>query len=460
MEVNKKKSLSRIFLTYIIVFCMSTLVLFVFLVLLYNSLMVDAGLILPANYSEKILEDTAAEIETSDTITEDLIPDSCEYAVYDKKGRFKYGTLETREHAYAWEAYKAEKKNAMGGGYYKFFERDNQEVCIIKYHIAARFDSKILSWLNPAFAVVILFAFLFLVQALLISRHFGRDLRKRLKVLENATDKIQKQDLKFSREHSDIIEIEEILSAIFHMRDALGRSLEIQWDSQRRMTEQISALAHDIKTPLTVIKGNAQLLTEEATEGAAKEYSVYIQDNVKVIEDYLAQLSEVLAFEEQPPKAGIMDCACLAQKLSEQAEVLAVSQGKGSETVIGQVEGQIYCDAGQMLRAWSNIVMNGLSYTAEGEKVCIHIGICESEYRKYLYAEVTDKGPGFTKEDLRRAVEKFYQGDKSRHNKEHKGIGLYIASEFARVQGGKVTVENVGEEGGGKVTLYIRMERP
>lgn len=86
--------------------------------------------------------------------------------------------------------------------------------------------------------------------------------------------------------------------------------------------------------------------------------------------------------------------------------------------------------------------------------------MCQSENEKYLYAGVTDRGPGFTEEALQHAAEKFYQGDQSRHHKEHKGIGLYIASEFARVQGGKVTVENTKEEGyGGKVTLYIRMER-
>lgn len=461
MEVKKKKSLSRLFLKYIIIFCMSTLILFVIFVILYSRLIVNAGLILPANYSEKMLEDMATEIENSDIIAEDMIPDRCEYAVYDEKGRFKYGTLDKKEYTYAWEAYRADTKSAMGGGYYKFFERvNNKEVCIIKYQIAARFESKMLDWLNPVLAAVILFSFLFLAQAFLISRHFGRNLRKKLKVLEAAVDKIQEQDLDFSREHSDIIEIEEILDAIFHMRDALGGSLETQWDVNRRMTEQIDALAHDIKTPLTVIKGNAQLLAEEDLENAAKEYPIYIQKNVEVIEDYLAQLSELLVFEERAPETEIIDSVCLAQKLSEQAEVLAVSQGKRSEVSVQKVEGQVCCDVTQILRAWNNIIINGLSYTAEGESVCVHIGIYISENEKYLYAEVTDRGPGFTKEALRHAFEKFYQGDKSRHHKDHKGIGLYIASEFAGTQGGKVTVENVGKEGyGGKVTLYIKMER-
>lgn len=459
MEVRKKKRLSRIFITYIIVFCINTLVLFAFVLILFSSLITDDGLILPANYSETLLEDAAAEIETSGIVTKDLIPDGCEYAVYDKKGEFQYGTLEAEEQTYAWKAYRAERKSALGGGYYKFFERENnEEICVIKYWIAARFHSKMLSWLNPDLAAGILFAFLFLAQAILVSRRFGIDLGKKLKVLENTADKIQKQDLEFSREHSDIAEIEEILSSIFKMRDALSRSLEIQWDNQRKMTEQISALAHDIKTPLTVIKGNAELLSEEDMEEAAKKYPLYIQKNVKVIEDYLAQLSELLEFEERTPVTEIIDCVCLAEKLSKQAKALAASQGKSCKVSMQAAEGKICCDAGQILRAWNNIVMNGLSYTPEGESICIQTGI--SQRGKYLYAEVRDRGPGFTEEGLNHAAEKFYQGDKSRHQKDHKGIGLYIASEFARIQGGKVEIENAQEEGyGGKVTLYLRMER-
>lgn len=462
MEVRKKKSLSRVFLTYIIVFCVNTLLLFLFIVILYNSLIIDAGLILPANYSEVLLEDIAPEIEVSAVITDDLIPDGCKYAVYDENGRFRYGTLEESEHRYAWEAYEDERKSAQGGGYYKFFKlADNKEVCVVKYRIAARFDSELLGWLNPALAAVILFAFLFLVQTLFVSRRFGRDLRKKLKVLENVAEKIQKQDLQFPREHSDITEIEDILSSVFKMRDAFSTSLELQWETQRKMTEQISALVHDIKTPMTVIKGNAELLSEEDIEGDAKEFPLYIRKNVKVIEDYLTQLSELLAFEEQTLNTEVMDCACLARKLSEQASVLAASQGIKSEVTIQEVKGQVCCDVGQMLRAWDNIVMNGLSYTPEGEGIRIRIGVCQRGEEQYLYAEAADRGSGFTQEALRYAAEKFYQGDKSRHQKDHKGIGLYIASEFARAQGGKVAVENAGEEGyGGKVTLYICAEGP
>ncbi len=68
-----------------------------------------------------------------------------------------------------------------------------------------------------------------------------------------------------------------------------------------------------------------------------------------------------------------------------------------------------------------------------------------------------DEGPGFSAEGLRHAAERFYQGDKSRSSKVHYGIGLHTASEFARAQGGYLMIEN-GENGGGKVTLYIRLQ--
>ena len=71
-----------------------------------------------------------------------------------------------------------------------------------------------------------------------------------------------RKDLDFGRGYSDIKEIDQVLASLFLMKEALQSSLKEQWEAQRRKQEQIAALAHDIKTPLTIILGNAELIQE------------------------------------------------------------------------------------------------------------------------------------------------------------------------------------------------------
>lgn len=456
----KKKSFTGLFLKYIMLFCIGTLMLVFLIVLMFDQL-IRMGLILPANYAEAEIEKNKEKLAAVETVTEKMIPYGTSYGVYDKDGEYLYGTIELgKDSERAWDSYKAERKFFGGNGFYSYIMRDNGEICIVKYYVAAQFSERFMgkSLPNPVLCVLVLFTGLFLAQTVLLSRHFSRELAKKLKVLRDTTESIQKQDLEFEHPHSDVTEIEEILDSLCKMKEALSVSLEEQWDSQRKITEQVSALAHDIKTPLTIIKGNTELISEEDVKDTIKEYSFAIGKNVKVIEDYLKQLSELLKFEERELKPELAQCAGLAETLAEQAQVLAAAQGKKSDVTVEKVSGGIRCDVGQMIRAWDNIVMNGLSYTPKKESVNILIGRIRAEDGTYLFAEVKDKGPGFTKEALCHAAEKFYQGDRSRHCKDHKGIGLYIASGFAVAQGGKLTVENAQEEGyGGKVTLYIRM---
>ena len=74
------------------------------------------------------------------------------------------------------------------------------------------------------------------------------------------------------RSCSGIKEFDDCLSAINDMRDALRESLEKQWKTEQEKKQQMSALAHDIKTPLTIVRGNACLLY---TSYKIKDITIY-----------------------------------------------------------------------------------------------------------------------------------------------------------------------------------------
>lgn len=456
----KRKSFTGLFLQYIAFFCVSTLALLFFVFFVFER-MIGAGMILPANYAEVQIEKNRERLSRADAVSEQMLPYGSRFGVFTEEGEYLYGTIASgKEQEEAWGSYKSKSRFAGGEGYFKFIPRDNGELCIVRYHIASRFAEDFAGGRlpDPVLCAAMLYILLFIVQAVLISRHFSKNLSKKLLAVRETTENIQRQNLEFERFHSDITEIEEILDSLCQMKDALRAALEEQWESKRQMKEQIGALVHDIKTPLTVIKGNTELLTEEEDEEEKREYLAYIGQNVSEIEGYLAVLWELLASEEERYETVKVECHMLAGKMAAQAESLALSWHRRVEVLMRQVEGEVRCDMRNIQRAWNNLLSNALEYTPLGKCIQVEFKICEDGGKKYLCAAVIDRGPGFSREELWHAAERFYQGDKSRHDKTHRGLGLAIASEFAKAQGGMVRFENAAEKGfGGRAELMIRI---
>ena len=107
-----------------------------------------------------------------------------------------------------------------------------------------------------------------------------------------------------------------------------------------------------------------------------------------------------------------------------------------------------------LIRSWENLVYNAIEYTPQGGM----IRICISEGNEQLEISVEDEGSGFSAEDLQSAKKLFYQGDKSRHSRKHYGMGLYQAEQFAKENGGSLTLANSTRMKGAWVRLRIAKE--
>lgn len=450
-----------------------------------------SGDVLPANYAELWLNENAAELKSAPEITEEMIPMECTYGVYGREGSWLYGTFSGEDRESAWEHYEKNNIYTNGQGYYRFIDRDTGEICIVNYHITVLFRNAFLRKYLPNvdMVLIILYAVLFLVHTVAVSIHFGKYMRERLDVLNEVTGEIKRQNLEFEKKHSELKEVEEVLDSLYQMKEALKISLFRQWDLEKSREEQIAALAHDIKTPLTVIRGNAELLEEGELAEEEAEYNRDILQSVSIMEEYLAILHEILLEKgEGTSEAGMeaagerkgtcggsggkpeirkVSCERLMDRLEEQARLLASARQCPVHFSRKEIRGEIWCNESQIVRAFQNIVGNALDHSPEGKGIRIVFSYGgkrnsgrnleqEETGEVYLAAVVMDEGPGFSAEDLKHAAERFYQGDKSRSSKVHYGIGLHTAAEFVRVQGGYLTVEN-GENGGGRVTLYIRL---
>lgn len=304
----------------------------------------------------------------------------------------------------------------------------------------------------------------------------AKRLKKELSNLEQVAEKIGGGNLEFEPQFTRIREFNQVMDSMSLMRDALRDSLRKEWEGQQRKREQMSALAHDIKTPLTVIRGNAELLAEEELSEEQRSYVDDILSNGEQIQDYVVKIMEISRDaprqQEQSPAGGqsvskVATDSDLADQASDHGkekrydmeeivkDVADNLQGtlKGKELSLNlhmeslvdveeqrAVHGEV---AERLTRILNNLLDNAIRFSPQFGVIDLEV---KREERSYII-QVIDDGMGFTGEDLRYAQEMFYQADKSRTDRTHFGLGLSIVRQLAEELGGTLLLSNVKGRG-------------
>lgn len=492
MEIKRTKrhstTLAGLFTRYTVLFCVNVLLI----VLLLGTAFAGAlwsGFLLPANYAELWLSYYEEEYRTAGTITEEMIPPGCTYGVFTKEGDMQYGTYSSEEAGKVWAAYENGDTGAGKGRYYRTLRRDDGSVCIVRYPVTMRFRGEKLNERIPdaerfmTLLAIGIFVLLLGANGFWVSRRFSGVLQKRLRLLNEATAQIAASDLEFETERSDIREIDEVMVSLDKMKQALRSSLQEQWLLESRKREEMAAIAHDIKTPLTVIRGNAELLAEEFTDGEEKECAEHILRNARQITCYLEDFRQILSGAGQQEVRERITAAEFKKELCGKAgELAAAAKCPAAFETEEELTGSIVCSRELLLRAWGNLLANAVEHTdpekgivikleerryTEEERTVPENGQERSEppvrreraNRKYWIAFVCDYGSGFSARDLLYADRKFYSGDESRHDRSHQGLGLSIVKQFATDLGGSLEYGN-REERGTVEGAVVRMVLP
>lgn len=418
----------------------------------------------PARYAEEQAESAAPVIEQAETVTGEMIPELCRYVVFDEAGKVLGGDLQGKEAEKAWAAVEGKLSKPgrqIGGQYYKIIRRDG-EYCVLRFRIIMQYQSEALRKYLPPPELLIPGAalLLLLVLILMTAFRFSRSIREKMAPLTAATGRIQRQDLDAVVEtgKGGIREINDILQAMEDMRTALKRSLEEQWQQEQRRQEQISALAHDLKTPLTLVRGNAELLGDTPLTEEQQEYVDCVAENALQMQDYVQML---IAFTRSASAASVsrrdtdlIKCLAVVRK---QAERLCRIGQADLVWECGVERQEVYMEPGLLIRALLNLLENAVEHTPRGGTV----SFCVTEDEQYLIFIVSDTGPGFSEKALLRGKEQFYMDDESRTStKAHYGMGLYIVDTIAHQHDGELHLENDAASHGARVTLKIPKEIP
>lgn len=423
----------------------------------------QSGFIISVGDVEASIESQAAAIASAETVSADLIPNTCKYATVSAEGEFLSGNMTETEALTAWDAIQKGRRNSwgfLGTGiisdcYFPIERKDG--FCIVEYSSLSQFSPVILREHLPAPEIVWVWVVIcaFLVEIFMLSKIYGKKISRKLIPLENATKKIREKDLAFEIQYSGIEEIDSALQSLDSMKAELKHSLETQWKMEQTRKTQISALAHDLKTPLTVIRGNAEMLndTEQTTE--QKECTLYIQKNADQMEQYIQMLIDLSKVENGCPlKLESTATRAFLDGLYTQINALASMKQIRVETEEMNLPASLCMDAFQMFRAIINVASNAIDYSPERSTISFSI----SNDGQMISFQIVDAGKGFSSADLRNATNQFYQGDISRSSKSHYGMGLFIADSIVKQHGGILALKNVSSKAGGMVIIKIPIQ--
>lgn len=425
-------------------------------ILIFN-MMWASDMVYPARYAEQQALLAAPVIEEAEEVSAQIVPELCRYALFDETGVWLGGDLKEKDAERAWEAVEGRRSNMGGviGGYYYQVIRRSGEYCVLRYQILSQYQSEALRKYLPPPEILILAVMLGMVLAVVVltAVRFSRVMRRKLSPLIQAADRIQRQELDFPAERGNVREINDILQAMDDMRAALAQSLEEQWQAEQRKQEQMAALAHDLKTPLTLVRGNAELMCDMDLTKEQRECADCIAGNAIQMQNYVQTLIEITKSAQSPPiHIRSVETESFLSEVKRQAERLCAMYRISFMWEDGLKRREMYAEPELLSRALQNLIDNAVRYTPQDGVVSMEI----REDGENVVFRVSDTGCGFSESALRHGKEQFYMDDSSRTAvKAHYGMGLYIVDTIVRQHGGTLTLENSPETGGACVTVSI-----
>ena len=397
--------------------------------------LINIGFLLPAVASAQACADARETVAsmTADTFDSLQISDLCRWAVV-QNDTVLQTNMDDHHLKIALNAFHGGSGNP---GYQYDVKMADGSFCLLQYDYATPYADPALRNTLPDFQTcyILLLAVLILVWLGWQTHCTVRVFAAETACLHRAVDAIAAQQPE--RIDADGARLREF-SATLHAMQTMGRkltdSLQSQWRMEQQRAEQIAALTHDLKTPLSIIQGNADLLAEDALSADQQTQVEAILRGTDRAQQYLAALRTAC----EPPATGeTFPSHTLVSELAETARALCAPAGV--QLILNeQWQGTLCAAQCDLLRAAENLLDNAVRYTPRGGTVTLLI----TKEKQDFILRVTDTGPGFTPEALAKAGEMLYT-DAARSDAAHQGLGLYFARKVAQSHGGVLVLSNL-----------------
>lgn len=284
-----------------------------------------------------------------------------------------------------------------------------------------------------------------IMLSLLFSRHQIKRIMAPVNALTEAARRVEAGDLSTPVDHQGRDEFAAVCAAFDHMQRHLLREREKNAAYEQARTDLVAGISHDLRTPLTSMKGYIKGLRDGVANTPEKQ-ARYLDIAYRKSCDMERLLQRLLYFSRM--ETGNLPLSLIQADLGRFVEQFAAEAREELEQTNGQVVFQagpgphlVQLDEEQMYRVLVNLKENALRYAGARPLVLTLTVWQEGSWARLRFS---DNGQGVPEEQLLHLFEQFWRGDQARGNRngEGSGLGLYIVKHIIEAHGGAIQVKN------------------
>jgi signal transduction histidine kinase len=281
---------------------------------------------------------------------------------------------------------------------------------------------------------------------------YHRKLKKPLRLFDDASARIAAGDLDFSIVYDNRNEMGRLAQSFDAMRAGLMENNKKMWRMVEQRKQVNAAFAHDLRTPLTVLRGYTEYLAAYIPQKRVPEEKLLstvslMHSYVLRLEGYAQSMGMLQNLEEVRPSRQHISFEELCGRLKGAAQML---RGTRNLQFYSLGEGRVFADPDMILQVLENLAANAARYAKT--KICVFAALDGG----VLALTVSDDGEGFSEQDISKGIAPYNHRKDGDALSGHFGLGLYICSVLCRHHGGSLSI---GNDNGAKVTAVFDVKK-
>lgn len=273
---------------------------------------------------------------------------------------------------------------------------------------------------------------------------YKNKLKKPIEELKEASKLIAKDELEFHITYENQDEMGMLCQEFEKMRSQLEENNKVLWRMIEDEKALRAAIAHDIRSPLAVLKGYQEMLLEFLPTGemGKEETEEILLEGMKQIERlnrFIETMRKMTRLEEREPIYQEIELVRLKESLEKEIKILEKETEKQCEIVIKGDRKTAFADEEMVREVLQNLLANAFRYAKTSVEVIISAELSR------LVITVEDDGTGF-QEDTDKVTQAFYHSN-PKDDLKHFGMGMYISRVFCERHGGGLYIEQNKREG-------------
>ncbi|WP_227865020.1 sensor histidine kinase [Clostridioides sp. ZZV14-6104] len=276
-------------------------------------------------------------------------------------------------------------------------------------------------------------------------------LKTPIEILNKGANEISNNNLDFYLEYKSNDELGNLCNAFEKMRSQLNKNNIKMWTMIDDRKQLNAAFSHDLRNPLTVLKGYSDYLTKYIPTGKLSDKKILsttqlMSEHIDRIEYYVNSMSNAQRLEDIVITKTILNINDFIENLDSNISILSKQTGKSFKLTNKVDSINILFDENIIHRVIENIISNAFRYAKNKVSILIYLE------QKFLIFVIDDDGVGFSEESLKSALKPFYKDKTLNNNNSNFGMGLYISKVLCEKHGGSIFIEN-NLIGSAKITI-------